>query len=51
MYIMIFDKESILYVKDFIENYSLDNRFINAKRLEYLEYHRKEVFEKRFKFA
>ena len=38
-------------VKDFVENYSLDNRFINAKRLEYLEYHRKEVFEKRFKFA
>jgi putative restriction endonuclease len=38
-------------VKDFIANYSLDNRFINAKRLEYLEYHRNEVFEKRYKYA
>ncbi len=38
-------------VKEFISNYSLDNRFINAKRLEYLEYHRKEVFEKRYKYA
>lgn len=38
-------------VKDFISNYSLDNRFINAKRLEYLEYHRNEVFEKRYKYA
>lgn len=38
-------------VKDFITNYSLDNRFINAKRLEYLEYHRNEVFEKRYKYA
>lgn len=35
-------------VKDFISNYSLDNRFINAKRLEYLEYHRNEVFQKRY---
>jgi predicted restriction endonuclease len=33
-------------VKDFISNYSLDERFINAKRLEYLEYHRNEVFKK-----
>jgi putative restriction endonuclease len=38
-------------VKDFISNYSLDNRFINSKRLEYLEYHRNEVFEKRYKYA
>lgn len=38
-------------VKDFIANYSLDNRFINAKRLEYLEYHRNDVFEKRYKYA
>lgn len=38
-------------VKDFISNYSLDDRFINAKRLEYLEYHRNEVFEKRYKYA
>ena len=38
-------------VKEFISNYSLDNRFINAKRLEYLEYHRNEVFEKRYKYA
>ena len=38
-------------VKDFVSNYSLDNRFINAKRIEYLEYHRNEVFEKRYKYA
>jgi len=38
-------------VKDFISNYSLDKRFINAKRLKYLEYHRIEVFEKRYKYA
>ncbi|TAF75238.1 MAG: HNH endonuclease [Bacteroidetes bacterium] len=38
-------------VKDFISNYSLDNRFINAKRLEYLDYHRNEVFEKRYIYA
>ena len=37
--------------KDFIANYSLDNRFINEKRLKYLEYHRNEVFEKRYKYA
>ncbi len=38
-------------VKDFIANYSLDNRFINAKRIEYLEYHRTEVFEKKHQCA
>ena len=38
-------------VKDFIGTYSLDHRFINIKRLEYLEYHRNEVFEKRYKYA
>lgn len=38
-------------VKNFIANYTLDIRFINAKRLEYLEYHRNEVFEKRYKYA
>jgi putative restriction endonuclease len=37
-------------VKNFISNYSLDNRFINAKRLEYLEYHRNKVFEKKYKY-
>lgn len=38
-------------VKNFVATYSLDNRFINAKRLEYLKYHRTEVFEKRYKHA
>ena len=38
-------------VKDFVKNYSLDNRFINLKRISYLEYHRNEVFEKRYKYA
>lgn len=38
-------------LKNFIGNYSLDSRFINEKRLEYLEFHRSEVFGKRYKFA
>ena len=38
-------------LKDFIKNYSLDGRFINPKRLEYLEYHRSEVFGKRYKYS
>ncbi len=38
-------------VKDFIKNYTLDSCFINTKRLEYLEFHRKEVFEKRYSYA
>ena len=38
-------------LKDFIGTYSLDSRFINEKRLEYLEYHRSEVFGKRYKYA
>lgn len=38
-------------VIDFIANYSLDNRFINSKRIEYLKYHRSEVFEKRYKYT
>ncbi len=39
-------KDSILNAK-----YALDIRFINVKRLEYIEYHRAEVFEKRYKYA
>ena len=59
-YITFSDEGEIIFanhlkqdVKDFIlnSNYSLDNRFINAKRIEYLEYHRNEVFEKRYKYA
>lgn len=59
-YITFSDEGKIIYanqlkkdVKDFIinSNYSLDERFINSKRIKYLEYHRKEVFEKRFKYA
>lgn len=38
-------------LKDFVRNYSLDSRFINEKRLAYLEYHRNEVFGKRYKYA
>lgn len=38
-------------LRDFIGTYSLDSRFINEKRLEYLEYHRNEVFGKRYKYA
>ena len=59
-YITFSDKGEIIFanhlkqdVKDYIlnSNYTLDNRFINAKRIEYLEYHRNEVFEKRYKYA
>ncbi len=35
----------------FVSNYKLENIFLNEKRLEYLEFHRNEVFNKRFKFA
>ncbi len=59
-YITFSDEGEIIFanhlkqdVKDYIQNsdYSLDNRFINSKRIEYLEYHRNEVFEKRYKYA
>jgi hypothetical protein len=59
-YITFSDEGQIIFanhlkedVKDYIlhSNYSLDNRFINAKRIEYLKYHRNEVFEKRYKYA
>jgi len=36
-------------VKIFISDYSLDKSFINRERLEYLKYHRDEVFEKRYR--
>ena len=50
---IIFANQLKQEVKDYIlnSNYSLDNRFINSKRIEYLEYHRNEVFEKRYKYA
>lgn len=48
---IIFSSQLKQEVKDYVENYSLDNRFINAKRIEYLEYHRNEIFEKRYKYA
>ena len=38
-------------VKDFISGYTLDAKFISEERKEYLEYHRNEVFEKRYKYA
>jgi putative restriction endonuclease len=38
-------------VIEFVSNYKLENIFLNEKRLEYLDYHRNEVFNKRFKFA
>ena len=57
-YITFSDEGEIIFanhlredVKEFIANYSLDNRFINAERIEYLEYHRTEVFEKRYNYA
>ncbi|MBE0515112.1 HNH endonuclease [Sulfurimonas sp.] len=34
-------------VKVHLNNYTLDNNFINDKRLEYLQYHRENIFEKK----
>jgi putative restriction endonuclease len=48
---IIFAKQLKQDVKNSISKYSLDHRFINSKRLEYLKFHRKEVFEKRYKYA
>ncbi len=38
-------------VRIFVSNYKLESIFLNEKRLKYLEFHRSEVFNKRFKFA
>ncbi len=54
-----FDNEGTIIFSDkvskdviqFISIYKLENVFLNEKRLEYLEFHRNEVFNKRFKFA
>lgn len=35
-------------VKTFVSNYQLDTIFLNQKRIQYLEYHRKEVFNQKF---
>ena len=44
---LIFSSKLSEDVKDYLSSYTLDNNFINIKRLEYLEYHRKNIFEKR----
>jgi hypothetical protein len=36
---------------NFFSSYRLDKRFLNKKRLEYLTYHRNEIFECRFKIV
>jgi putative restriction endonuclease len=38
-------------VINFVSNYSLDKIFLNDKRLTFLDFHRNEVFEKRYKSA
>ena len=38
-------------VKTVVSNYKLDEVFLTTKRKEYLDFHRKEVFEKRFATA
>ena len=48
---IIFANQLKQEVRDSIAKYSLDKRFINPKRVSYLEYHRNEVFEKRYKYA
>ncbi len=36
-------------VVDYIRHFRLDRDFVNPKRMVYMEYHRKNVFEKRYK--
>jgi putative restriction endonuclease len=36
-------------LKKYLTNYKLDTQFLNPQRLTFLEYHRKEVFEKRYR--
>lgn len=45
---IIFSKKLPNDVLKSVSNYSLDIIFLNEKRKKYLEYHRKNVFEKRF---
>ena len=53
-YISFQDNGNIIYsnqlsedVKDYLSSYTLDNNFINNKRLDYLDYHRENIFEKK----
>ena len=34
---------------NYLSQYRLHKDFINAKRMEYMEYHRNHIFEKRYK--
>jgi putative restriction endonuclease len=45
---IIFAKDLSKEVKDFVSNYSLEPPFLTEQRKAYLEYHRTEVFEKRY---
>ncbi len=38
-------------VREFVSQYKLNEKFLNEKRLEYMKFHRAEVFKKRFKYA
>ena len=44
---IIFAEQLNSDVKQFVSNYKLDARFLNEKRIEYLKFHRTEVFELR----
>lgn len=48
---IITSKHLNIDVASFVSNYNLDNRFLNETRLQYLDYHRREVFQKRYKFV
>ncbi len=57
-YITFDDSGKILFaekldenVRESVSEYKLDKKFLNKKRLEYMNFHRNEVFEKRFKYA
>lgn len=43
---IIYSSELNKDVQDYLGSYTLDNNFINDKRLEYLEYHRNKILKK-----
>ncbi len=45
---ILFSEKISTDVKDFLANYHLDSVFLNEKRISYLVYHRKEVFNKKY---
>ena len=45
---ILISKELSPEMQKYVSQFSIDNLFINPKRMAYMKYHRKNVFEKRF---